>query len=146
MSLERCMCGNRAYYISVVSLEMRYNTFWSSFVFLTCHFLLFYINFLACISFFIAAFSIGKIVKTYFCEGKSKKQVCKGVSIRQNPLTFEKYFQALDSTQPLSVVNRGFITRKHNVLTYHQEKRGLSPFYCKRVVHLDGIHTFPLNL
>ena len=24
--------------------------------------------------------------KTYFCEGKSKKQVCKGVSIRQNPL------------------------------------------------------------
>ena len=32
--------------------------------------------------------------KTYFCEGKSKKQVCKGVSIRQNPLTFEKYFPA----------------------------------------------------
>ena len=56
------MCGNRAYYISVVSLEMRYNTFWSSFVCLTCHFLLFYINFLTCISFFIAAFSIGKIV------------------------------------------------------------------------------------
>ena len=27
--------------------------------------------------------------KTYFCEGKSKKQVCKDVSIRQNPLTFE---------------------------------------------------------
>ena len=48
--------------VSVVSLEMRYNTFWSSFVFLTCHFLLFYINFLTCISFFIAAFSIGKIV------------------------------------------------------------------------------------
>ena len=38
MSLECCMRRNRTYYISVVSLEMRYNTFWSSFVFLTCHF------------------------------------------------------------------------------------------------------------
>ena len=84
--------------------------------------------------------------KMYFCEGKSKKQVCKGVSIRQNPLTFEKYFQTLDSTQPLSVVNRGFITRKHTILTYHQEKKGLFPFYCKRVVHQDGIYTSPLNL
>ena len=37
--------------------------------------------------------------KTYFCEGKSKKQVCKGVSIRQNPLTFEKYFQAHERIQ-----------------------------------------------
>ena len=56
------MCRNRAYYTSVVSLEMRYNTFWSSFVFLTCHFLFFYINFRTCISFFIAAFSIGKTI------------------------------------------------------------------------------------
>ena len=37
--------------------------------------------------------------KTYFCEGKSKKQVCKGVSIRQNPLTFERYFQAHERIQ-----------------------------------------------
>ena len=61
--------------------------------------------------------------KMYFCEGQSKKQVCKGVSIRQNPLTFEKYFQALDSMQPLNVVNRGFISRNHHILTYHKKKR-----------------------
>ena len=66
--------------------------------------------------------------KTYFCQGKSKKQVCKGVSIRQNPSAFEKYFLAFDSMQPLTVVDRGSITPKHNILTCHQEKRGLSPF------------------
>ena len=30
MSLEHCMCGNRAYYISVVSLEMRCNQTWGN--------------------------------------------------------------------------------------------------------------------
>ena len=72
--------------------------------------------------------------KTYFCAGIQHKQVSKGISLRQNPLTFDKYFQVLKSNVSLNAVNQGFMSRQHHVHTYKQEKRGLNSFYCKRKV------------
>ena len=84
--------------------------------------------------------------KTYFCAGKQNKQVSKGVSIHQNPLTFENYYQVLKSNTPLKATNQGFMSRQHHKYTYKQEKRGLNSFYCKRQVLEDGIHTIPLDI
>ena len=74
------------------------------------------------------------------------KQVSKGVSIHQNPLTFENYYQVLKSNTPLKATNQGFMSRQHHIYTYKQEKRGLNSFYCKRQVLEDGIHTIPLDI
>ena len=70
--------------------------------------------------------------KCYFADnGDSKaKFSCKGVSRRQNKMSWERYknalFGALDK-----VTNIG----------YEQTKLGLSAYYDKRIVHEDGIHT-----
>ena len=42
--------------------------------------------------------------------------------------------------------NRGFRTKNPSVATYEQVKKGLSYFYPKRIVEIDGIHTQPLKL
>ena len=84
--------------------------------------------------------------KTYFCVGPQNKQICKGVSIQQNPLTFEQYQHTLQTNEPLEIVNKGFRTHKHNVFSYAQSKKGLNSFYPKRIVLNDGIHTKPLDI
>ena len=38
--------------------------------------------------------------KSYICSGETKKQVCKGVSIFQNPLSFEQYVNVLKNNTP----------------------------------------------
>ena len=40
--------------------------------------------------------------------------------------------------------NRGFRIHNHGVVTYEQNKLGLSGYYDKRYVLPDGIHTRPL--
>ena len=84
--------------------------------------------------------------KSYFCSGETKKQVCKGVSIFQNPLSFEQYVNVLKSNTPLEITNCGFRSRNHQVFSYKQHKKGLNSFYPKRIVLDDGIHTLPLDL
>ena len=84
--------------------------------------------------------------KSYFCEGETNKQVCKGVSIAQNPLTFDQYARVLETGEPLLVENRGFRLKKHQIFSYIQKKRGLSNFYPKRKVLSDEVHTVPLDL
>ena len=65
---------------------------------------------------------------------------CKGVSRRQNKMSWERYknalFGALDK-----VTNIGFRKKENHIVTYEQTKLGLSAYYDKRVVHEDGIHT-----
>ena len=46
--------------------------------------------------------------KFYFCQGETNKQVCKGVSIAQNPLTFDQYLNVLETNKSLLVENQGF--------------------------------------
>ena len=74
-------------------------------------------------------------------NGDSKaKFSCKGVSRRQNKMSWERYknalFGALDK-----VTNIGFRKKENHIVTYEQTKLGLSAYYDKRVVHEDGIHT-----
>ena len=84
--------------------------------------------------------------KSYFCKGETNKQVCKEVSIAQNPLTFDQYVHVLETGEPLLVENRRFRSKKHKIFSYIQKKRGLSNFYSKRKVLSDGVHTVPLDL
>ena len=86
--------------------------------------------------------------KCYFAdngeEGRPKFS-CKGVSRRQNKMSWERYknalFGALDK-----VTNIGFRKKEHHIVTYEQTKLGLSAYYDKRVVHEDRIHTSCLSL
>jgi len=62
--------------------------------------------------------------KTYFCASvKGNKQVSKGVGIKQNSLTFDKYLQVLQTDTPLTVTNQGFMSHQHHVYTYKQQKK-----------------------
>ena len=86
--------------------------------------------------------------KCYFADngesGASQETIpnfsCKGVSRRQNKMSWERYknalFGALDK-----VTNIGFRKKENHIVTYEQTKLGLSAYYDKRVVHEDGIHT-----
>ena len=81
--------------------------------------------------------------KCYFADNGEEsipKFSCKGVSRRQNKMSWERYknalFGALDK-----VTNIGFRKKENHIVTYEQTKLGLSAYYDKRVVHEDGIHT-----
>ena len=88
--------------------------------------------------------------KCYFADngdseaGTSQESIpkfsCKGVSRRQNKMSWERYrnalFGALDK-----VTNIGFRKKENHIVTYEQTKLGLSAYYDKRIVHEDGIHT-----
>ena len=88
--------------------------------------------------------------KCYFADngnsgaGASQESIpkfsCKGVSRRQNKMSWERYknalFGALDK-----VTNIGFRKKENHILTYEKTKLGLSAYYDKRIVHEDGIHT-----
>ena len=84
--------------------------------------------------------------KSYFCSNGANKQISKGVCINQNPLTFDQYQQVLTSNDPLTITNRGFRSRNHQMYSYTQTKKGLSSFYCKRKVLGCGVETVPLDL
>ena len=72
--------------------------------------------------------------------GGIPKFSCKGVSRRQNKMSWERYknalFGALDK-----VTNIGFRRKENHIVTYEQTKLGLSASYDKSIVHEDGIHT-----
>ena len=86
--------------------------------------------------------------KCYFADNGEEsipKFSCKGVSRRQNEMSWRRYrnalFGALDK-----VTNIGFRKKERHIVTYEQTKLGLSAYYDKRVVHEDGIHTSCLSL
>ena len=81
--------------------------------------------------------------KCYFADNGGEtipKFSCKGVIRRQNKMSWERYknalFGALDK-----VKNIGFRKRDNHIVTYEQQKLGLSAYYDKRIVHEDRIHT-----
>ena len=84
--------------------------------------------------------------KSYFCEGETNKQVCKGVSIAQNPLTFDQYLNVLETNKPLLAENCGFRTKEHQIFSYIQKKKGLSNFYPKRKVLSNEVHMVLLDV
>ena len=68
----------------------------------------------------------------------------KGVSQRQNNLTWERYEGVLNGGED-KATNRGFRMVKGTMCTYQQRKPGLSVYYDKRWVLPDGIHTEPIE-
>ena len=97
------------------------------------------------------------------------KYSCKGVSKKQNDMCFKRYKDVLDAYQTLlhkllrmgdkvktqelldlklgdidKAINKGFRVHEQGVMTYEQNKLGLSAYHDKRFVLLDGIHTRPL--
>ena len=84
--------------------------------------------------------------KCYYAENQEtlkKKFSCKGVNKRQNEMDWNRYFEALKGSTDIAT-NTGFRIREHEIVTYTQNKLGLSAYYDKRRVLEDGIHTEPL--
>ena len=84
---------------------------------------------------------------------KENKFSCKGVSKKQNDMCFKRYKEVLDKFQNMSgvqevdidkAINKGFRVHDQGMVTYEQNKLGLSAYYDKRFVLSDGIHTRPI--
>ena len=90
------------------------------------------------------------IVQNDECKNKYS---CKGVSKKQNDMTFQRYKDNLEVSIQLGlnpelenitvdkVKNTGFRMHDQRIITYEQVKLGLSAYYDKRYVLSDGIHT-----
>jgi len=86
--------------------------------------------------------------KCYFADvgekGEKKKFSTKGMSKTQNELTWQRFEKALEGSKDMAT-NRGFRMRDGRMVTYEQQKLGLSAYYDKRWVCEDGIHTEPIE-
>ena len=83
--------------------------------------------------------------KCYYAEHQTvKKLSSKGMSKRQNEINWNRFKAALEGSKDMAT-NRGFRMRDGNMVTYEQEKLGLSAYYDKRWVLPDGIHTEPIE-
>ena len=88
--------------------------------------------------------------KCYYAEHITEKQEVKqklstkGMSKKQNEINWQRFKAALDGNKDMAT-NRGFRMRDGKIVTYEQEKLGLSAYYDKRWVLPDGIHTEPIE-
>ena len=87
--------------------------------------------------------------KCYFIDdqGEKKKFSTKGMSKKQNEITWQRFKAALEGNKDGKdmATNRGFRMRDGNMVTYEQQKLGLGACYDKRWVLPDGIHTEPIE-
>lgn len=93
---------------------------------------------------------IGLCSKSYMAANKEDsvsnvKYSLKGAN-RQFSDPSNLYHSVLDTTKPITVVNRGIRVFDNFVYTYLQPKQAFNYFYCKRLVQPDGIHTKPLDI
>ena len=91
--------------------------------------------------------------KTYCCyDSNSNKYKFSSKGLNKRTLEdygdgpMAKYRKVLDEFINVTSTNRGFRPVHHSVATYEQTKKGLSYFYPKPIIDVDGIHTRPLNL
>ena len=84
--------------------------------------------------------------KCYYIDdrGEKKKFSTKGMSKKQNNINWQRFKTALEGNKDMAT-NRGFRMRDGKIVTYEQEKLGLSAYYDKRWVLPDGIHTEPIE-
>ena len=88
---------------------------------------------------------------------KKDKYSCKGISKNHNDLHFQWYKDVLDAflkTRTGSefegkdidkAKNVGFMVYDQGIVTYEQNKLGLSAYYDKHYILADGIYTKPLD-
>ena len=67
--------------------------------------------------------------KCYYAkDAKLKPKLsCKGMSRKQNPMSWERYIKALHGRIDMAV-NAGFCLLDQGIVTYTQDKLGLSPY------------------
>ena len=82
--------------------------------------------------------------KCYFAKGEKNKFSTKGMSKKQNEITWQRFKAALNGSIDRAE-NRGFRMVGNHMMTYEQHKLGLSAYYDKRWVLPDGIHTEPIE-
>ena len=88
--------------------------------------------------------------KCYYAEHQTENQEVKmklsskGMSRKQNEINWQRYKAALEGNKDMAK-NRGLRMRDGAMVTYEQEKLGLSAYYDKRWVLPDGIHTEPIE-
>ena len=85
--------------------------------------------------------------KCYFVgeeNSEKKKFSTKGMSKKQNSITWARFKAALEGGQDFAT-NQGFRVMEGKIVTYEQKKLGLSAYYDKRWVLPDGVHTEPLE-
>ena len=89
---------------------------------------------------------IALMSKCYYTEhAKSKpKFSCKGISKKQNLLSWERYLESLKGSIDMAT-NTGFHVHRHKIVTYTQEKLDLIAYYNKHIVAPDRIHTVSLQ-
>ena len=76
----------------------------------------------------------------------SSKGLNKRVLEQSGDGPLEKYRRVLNEEVDVTSSNRGYQTNNNSVATSEQVKKGLSYFYPKRIVEIDGINTQRLNL
>ena len=84
----------------------------------------------------------------YDKEGKYvSKTSCKGTQQKRNEVVKEHLLHVLNTKQPHSVENAGFVRDKDgNITTYTQKKVSMAYFYAKRKVLDDGVTTTHLDI
>ena len=82
--------------------------------------------------------------KCYFAKGEKNKFSTKGMSKKQNEITWQRFKAALNGDIDRAE-NRGFRMVRNHMMTYEQHKLRLSAYYDKRWVLADGIHTEPIE-
>ena len=89
---------------------------------------------------------IALMSECYYAEDTKLKSKfsCKDISKKQNPISWERYLEALNASINRAS-NTGFQLDTSGIVTYTQSKLSLSTYYDKQVVSPDGIHTEPLR-
>jgi hypothetical protein len=85
--------------------------------------------------------------KLYFVEDDTKnKYSCKGINKNQNEISKDRFHNVLFNNEKDMCVNKGFRVVNNEMVTYIQQKRGLSYYYDKGKVLADGVSTVPLDI
>ena len=84
--------------------------------------------------------------KCYYVDQDTDKAKfsTKGMSKRQNNITWQRFKVALQGKVDWAE-NRGLLMFKGQMVTYEQQKVGLSAYYDKRWVMEDSIYTEPIK-
>jgi hypothetical protein len=86
----------------------------------------------------------------YFVEGSDTEEnkykfSSKVIQKDKNDLTKERFQNVLNDPKNKDMcINRGFRVIDNHMITYTQEKKGMSYYYDKRIVLSDGVRTLPL--
>jgi len=73
-------------------------------------------------------------------EGEKKKLSMKGMSKKQKQITWQRFKEAVEGSKDMAT-NRGFRMQDGQIVTFEQQKLGLSAYYDKPWVLPNGIHT-----